>query len=248
VPIFASDNFVDTSTRGLFGDVIEEIDWSAGQILDAVDRLGLSENTLVMFTSDNGPWGSQRTHGGTAGPLRGAKGDTWEGGMREPFLARWSGQIPGGTVSHEIGSVLDFLPTVAKLTGGEIPTDRPIDGVDLMPALTGGEMPERPIYYYRGEHLNAVRLGQWKLHFRTYGGTLNQYGGDRWTQLDKPALYDLHEDVSERFDVAAKYPNVVGQLTQLADDFKAEIDRNGENRDLWDFFVNDANSTPKIGE
>ena len=121
VPIFASDDFLDTSRRGLFGDVIEEIDWSVGQIMDTLERLGLDSDTLVFFTSDNGPWMTQNLKGGSAGMLRGAKGDTWEGGMREPTVARWPGHLPAGGVNMNIGSVTDFFPTLVSLAGGDIP-------------------------------------------------------------------------------------------------------------------------------
>ncbi|MEA1997576.1 MAG: sulfatase, partial [Gemmatimonadota bacterium] len=145
IPLFASEKFLDTSRRGLYGDVIEEIDWSVGRINDTLDRLGLSENTLVMFTSDNGPWMIMNERGGTAGLLRGAKGDTWEGGMREPFVARWPGRLPAGVVSAGVASVLDFLPTCVELAGGRAPSDRPIDGIDMMPTLEGISEPERTI-------------------------------------------------------------------------------------------------------
>ncbi|MEA2064055.1 MAG: sulfatase [Gemmatimonadota bacterium] len=247
VPLFASEKFLNTSRRGLYGDVIEEIDWSVGQILDKLDSLGLSENTLVMFTSDNGPWMIKDQRGGTAGLLRGAKGDTWEGGMREPFIARWPGRLPGGRVSCEVGSVLDFLPTCVTLAGGKVPGDRPIDGIDLMPALTGSApQPERTIYFYSMQHLNAVRHGKWKLHFRYYDHSKGGYRRkDNWVEPETPLLFDLEEDPSERFDLAAGHPEVVARLTKLAEDYKAGIERLDENRDLKDWFIKDWPTAPR---
>ena len=249
VPLFASGDFLDTSRRGLYGDVIEEIDWSVGQINRTLDRLGLSENTLVMFTSDNGPWWTKHERGGHKGLLRGAKGDTWEGGMREPFVARWPGRIPAGTVSMEVGSVLDFLPTCVTLAGGKVPQDRPIDGIDLMPALEGGEVGERTIYFYRNERLCAVRKGKWKLHFLVYDSTRGGYDGwKNWITPKVPQLYDLEVDPAERFDLSAKHPKVVAELTEAAERYKKEIETRGENRDLYDWFMNDWPTAPRRGE
>ena len=237
VPLFASDKFLDTSKRGLFGDVIEEIDWSVGQINGTLDKLGLSENTLVIFTSDNGPWHIMKQRGGTPGLLRGAKGDTWEGGMREPFIARLPGRIPAGTISMEVGSVLDFLPTCVTLAGGKVPDDRPIDGIDLMPVLEGKKGRERTIYYYSDDNLNAVRKGKWKLHFTYYDHSRGGYRNRKhWVTPEVPLLYDLHADPSERFDLAAEHPEIVRELTETARRYKDEIERNGENRDLIEWF------------
>jgi len=237
VPLYASDKFINTSARGLYGDVIEELDWSVGQINQTLERLSLAENTLVIFTSDNGPWITQNERGGTAGLLRGAKGDTWEGGMREPFIAKWPGRIPAGRISTQVASVLDFFPTLVTLAGGEIPIDRPIDGVNIMPALEGKEMPERTIFYYSSDHLDAVRKGKWKIHFRYYDHSKGGYVVARnWVTPDKPLLFDLHADPSERFDVAAKYPDVVRDLKETAQKYKKEIEQNGENKDLIEWF------------
>ncbi|HUU29480.1 MAG TPA: sulfatase [archaeon] len=238
VPLFASEKFDGTSRRGLFGDVIEEIDWSVGQILGTLDSLGLGGNTLVMFTSDNGPWMTQNQRGGTAGLLRGAKGDTWEGGMREPFVARWPGRLPQGLVSAGVGSVLDFLPTCLELAGGAVPADRPVDGVNLMPVLEGKAGPERTIYYYSMEKLNAVRHGKWKLHCRYYDHSKGGYQkAENWVTPEVPLLFDLEVDPGERFDLAEKYPEVVENLTCIAADYSAEIERLGENRDLIQWFL-----------
>ncbi len=252
VPLFASDKFRDTSRRGLFGDVIEEIDWSVGQINATLDRLGLSENTLVIFTSDNGPWMTQFQNGGTAGQLRGSKGDTWEGGMREPFAARWPGRIPAGTVSLEPGSTLDFFPTLVRLAGGTIPHDRPYDGTDLMPVLQGGPAPERTIYYYRGEHLRALRKGKWKIHFSYQENNYNDFDAEKsqvkWITPEQPLLFNLDEDPSERFNLASEYPQIVQELTQVAETYKQEIRQCGENQDLIDWFIRDWAKAPRQGD
>ena len=241
VPLAASKEFRGTSERGLYGDVIEEIDWSTGQIIATLDRLGLSENTLVIFTSDNGPWTIKKQDGGSAGLLRGAKGDTWEGGMREPFIARWKGRLPAGEVCTEVGSVVDFFPTCIKLAGGIIPTDRPIDGIDLMPfVLEGKTSPERAIYYYAAEHLTAIRKGKWKLHFSYYDHSKGGYAIEKnWVTPKKSLLFDLEVDPSERFNLAGDYPDVVRELTEVAEQYKEEIRRNGENEDLIEWFIKD---------
>ncbi|MBN2287859.1 MAG: sulfatase [Candidatus Glassbacteria bacterium] len=246
VPLFASDKFLGTSKRGLFGDVIEEIDWSVGRILDTLDSLGLSENTLVMFTSDNGPWMTMKQRGGTAGMLRGAKGDTWEGGMREPFIARWPGRLPAGMVGGAVGSVLDFLPTCVALAGGQVPEGRPLDGIDLMPALQGKAGPDRTIYFYERQHLNAVRHGKWKLHLRYYDHSRGGYQKEEnWAVPEVPLLFDLEEDPGERFDLAAGEPQVLARLVSLAEDYRSEIERLGENRELLDWFINDWPTAPR---
>ena len=237
VPIYASDKFLDTSVRGLYGDVVEELDWSVGQINKTLEKLGLSENTLVIFTSDNGPWITENERGGTAGLLRGAKGDTWEGGMREPFIARWPGRIPAGTISTQVGSVLDFFPTFVTLAGGKIPDDRSIDGRNMISVLKGRTAPERTIFFYSSERLNAVRKGKWKLHFRYYD---NSKGGflvsKNWVTPDKPLLFDLHADPSERFDLAGNFPEVVRELEETAMQHQKEIEQKGENKDLIEWF------------
>ncbi|MFH1741333.1 MAG: sulfatase [bacterium] len=256
IPLYASEKFLNTSKRGLFGDVIEEIDWSVGQICDTIDRLGLCENTLVMFTSDNGPWMTQFQRGGTAGQLRGAKGDTWEGGMREPFIARWPGHLPAGTVSTEVGSTLDFLPTCVTLAGGKIPRDRPIDGINLIPILEGKESPERTIFYYmyssEGEHLRAVRKGKWKLHLsyseQNYYDLEAEKYDRKWITPEQPLLLDLEADPSERFNLADKNPEIIRELTQVAEKYKEEVRKKGENQDLLDWFVKEWPDAPKKGE
>jgi len=238
-PLFASEKFRGKSKRGLYGDVIEELDWSVGRINETLDRLGLSENTLVIFTSDNGPAMLMRQHGGSVGLFRGAKGDTWEGGMRVPFVARWPGRLPAGLLSPAVGSVLDFLPTCLDLAGAQRPQDRPLDGINLMPALEGRETPERTIYFYWNQHMCAVRHGKWKLHFRYYDHSSGKYMvEENWVVPGQPLLFDLEVDPGERFDLASDRPEVVSRLIKMAAEYKAGIEKNGENRELLDWFIN----------
>lgn len=236
-PIHASDSFRNSSLRGLYGDVIEELDWSVGQIMKTLDRLQLSENTLMIFTSDNGPWMIKDDHGGTAGLLKGAKGDTWEGGIREPFIARWKGRLPADTVNMTIGSVIDFLPTFGVLAGCDIPGDRPIDGINLMPALEGKSVSERTLYFYREEHLRAVRKGKWKLHFGYFDPARGGYNNeDSWIVPKTPLLFNIDVDPQERFNVADKYPDIVREISTLGNQYHAEVIENHRYPDLVEYF------------
>ena len=213
VPLFASAGFKGRSLRGLFGDVIEEIDWSVGQVLDTLRELDLDERTLVAFTSDNGPWLIFNEHGGSAGLLRDGKGSTWEGGMREPTVFWWPGTIPPRVV-RELGSTLDLLPTCAKLAGAKLPDGLVLDGMDISPALLGtGPSPRDAMFYYRGTRLYAVRKGPFKAHFITQ----DAYGPAKPESHDPPVLYHLGHDPSERFDVAEKHPEVVAEIRKLAE-------------------------------
>jgi len=237
-PLFASAAFKGRSRRGFYGDVIAELDWSVGEVLSALERLGLADNTLVIFTSDNGPAKLMNAEGGDTGMLRGAKGDTWEGGWRAPFAARWPGRLPAGQVSTAVGSVLDLLPTFCGLAGAPLP-GRPLDGIDLWPTLTGEADPVRTIFYYWDQHLCAVRRGQWKLHLRYYDHSSGKYMVDQnWVTPRVPLLFDVEADPAERFDRAGERPEVVLELSRVAQDYQAEIKRLGENRELVDWFVN----------
>ena len=209
VPLFASRTFKDKSPRGLYGDVVEELDWSVGRVLDTLRRLKLAENTLVLFTSDNGPWLSQKLNGGSAGLLREGKGCTFDGGMREPFIAWWPGRIEPGRTIRDIGSTLDFLPTILSLAGVKAPTDRVLDGVDISPALLGtGPSGREVMFFYRGAKLYAVRKGQYKAHYITKSA----YGNDQEAMHDPPLLYHLGHDPSEQFDIADKHPEVLAGI------------------------------------
>ncbi|MBA4062911.1 MAG: arylsulfatase [Isosphaera sp.] len=234
VPLFAGDAFKGKSKAGLFGDVIQEIDWSVGEILKALDEHKLADNTLVVFTSDNGPWLSYGDHAGSAGPLREGKGTVWEGGVRVPFLARLPGTIPAGAGCREPAMAIDVLPTVAKLVGAE-PPKRPIDGKDIGPLLRaepGAACPHEAYFHYfaQGE-LQAVRSGKWKLilphTYRTMqgqepgkGGTPGRY---RQVKVEAAELYDLDADVGEAKNVAADHPEVVKRLLGLAEKARADL-------------------------
>ncbi|MFC2076304.1 sulfatase [candidate division KSB1 bacterium] len=238
-PLFIAEEFKGSSRRGAYGDAVQEIDWSAGQIVAELDRLGLGDNTLVIFTSDNGPAMIMSQEGGSAGMLRGSKGDTWEGGWREPFIARWTGKLPAGIVSEEVGSVLDFFPTLVQLAGGTIPADRPYDGIDLMPVFQGENKPDRTIFFYWHHHLCAVRHGRYKLHFRYYDHSDGKFMVDsNWVDAEKPMLYDLEIDPGERYNLAADNPETVARLTKIARDYQAEVARLGENKELLDWYIN----------
>jgi len=217
VPLFRSKKFREVSTRGLYGDIIEEIDWSVGQVLETLRDLKLDKNTIVWFSSDNGPWLIFKEQGGSAGLLRDGKGSTWEGGMREPTVAWWPGTIPAGTVTQELGSTMDIFTTSIKLAGGTVPTDRTIDGVDLTPVLKGtGKSPRDDMFYYRGTKLMAVRKGNWKVHFITQPA----YGGGGPKKQNPPELYHLGIDPSEKYNVAEKHPEVIAEITKLAEEHK----------------------------
>jgi uncharacterized sulfatase len=221
IPLARSDEFVGRSEGGMYGDVIEEIDWSVGRIVDALRAAGIERDTLVIFTSDNGPWLPFRHHGGSPGPLKEGKGTTWEGGVRTPAIFSWPGTIRPGTVT-QIGSALDLLATAAALAGAELPRDRRLDGSDLTPALRGsGPSPRNELFYYWDDELRAVREGRYKLHFITSGA----YGeGEPRTAHATPLLFDLAEDPGERFDVASEHPDVVARLVAMADAHRRTID------------------------
>jgi arylsulfatase A len=213
VPLFASKDFAGKSPRGLYGDVVEELDWSVGEVLKALREEKLDKNTLVFFTNDNGPWLQFGEHGGSAGLLRDGKGSTFEGGMRVPGIAWWPDTVPAGVTTQEMGSTMDLYVTAIKLAGGEVPADRPIDGFDLTPVLTGkGKSPRDTMFFYRGMRLMAVRHGPWKAHFITQVA----YGKDTPVNHDPPLLYHLGRDPGEKTDVAKDNPEVVAKLKEIA--------------------------------
>lgn len=209
VPLFASKKFEKTSLRGLYGDVVEELDWSVGQVLAELKKDGLEENTFVFFTSDNGPWLVKDLAGGSAGPLRGGKGSTWEGGMREPGIAYWPGKIKPGVVNHDLACSMDLFTTCLALAGVEIPKDRVIDGVDMSPILFGtGPDNRNVLFYYRTDTLYAVRKGTFKAHLITCDG----YSTNAPVKHETPVLYELGSDPGERFDVSAEHPDVMADI------------------------------------
>ena len=206
VPLSVSPRFAGKSKAGLYGDVVECIDWSTGEILDTLAKLGLDEDTLVMFSSDNGPWLSQKEHGGSALPLRAGKGTTWEGGMREPGIFRWPGRIRAGRTCREIAATIDILPTFAALAGAQTPNDRIIDGRDISPLLfeENARSPHDAFFYYWQYELHAVRSGKWKLVLEhTPRGS---------TEKVPQQLFDLEADIGETTDVSRQYPSVVNRL------------------------------------
>ncbi|MBX7168215.1 MAG: sulfatase [Pirellulales bacterium] len=234
VPLHVSDKFAGHTERGLYGDVIEEIDWSVGQIMSTLARLGLDERTLVMFSSDNGPWLSYGEHAGSAGPLREGKGTCWEGGVREPFVARWPGRIPRGAVCDEPAMTLDILPTVAGLIGAALP-EQPIDGLDIWPLISGqagARSPHEAFYFYfKQNELHAVLSGNWKLYLpheyrslpagpKATGGVPVRYES---RTLELPELYDVVADIGETRNVAAEQQQVVERLLTYAERARAEL-------------------------
>jgi arylsulfatase A len=227
VPLYCSDRFRGKSGAGLYGDVIQELDWSAGEILAALKRHGLDERTLVVFTSDNGPWLSYGEHSGSAAPLREGKGTSWDGGIRVPCLMRWPGRIPPGTECKELCGTFDLLPTIAALTAAILP-DKKIDGRDISRLLTDGpdaRTPHEAVFIrYAANELQAVLTPQWKLllphDYRTLGDQPKARGGIpakyRQVKLEKPVLYDLTADIGEQHDASASHPEVVEHLLRLA--------------------------------
>lgn len=215
VPLFRSKEFEGKSLRGLYGDVIEEIDWSVGHVLQTLRDLKLDKNTIVWFTSDNGPWLTFNDHGGTAGLLREGKGTTWDGGMREPSICWWPGTIPAGQVSAELGTTMDIYSTSLALAGATLEDDRIVDGYDLTESLKGKEKSPREIVcYYRGTKLMALRKGPWKAHFATQE---SYTGNNKLTEHDPPVLYNLEVDPSEKWDVAESNPEVIAEIKAAAD-------------------------------
>ncbi|MEA3212585.1 MAG: arylsulfatase [Chthoniobacter sp.] len=219
-PLFASDQFRDKSPRGRYGDVVEELDGSVGEILDALRSEGLDKNTFVFFTSDNGPWLIRGLAGGSAGLLREGKGSTWEGGMREPGIAWWPGKVPAGSVCREVATTMDLFTTCSALAGAKLPADRPLDGVDILPLLTStGPVKREAFFFYRGTQLFAVRLGKWKAHYLTQPA----YGTPKPEPHDPPLLFDVQADPGESFDVAAQHPDVLGELATAVEKHRATL-------------------------
>ena len=231
VPLFVSNKFAGQSQRGLFGDVISEIDWSVGQVLETLKRLGLDEKTLVIFTSDNGPWLSYGDHAGSAAPLREGKGTAWDGGVRVPCLARWPGKISPGSVCRQPWMTIDILPTLFQLVGVAQPRHK-IDGKNALSLLLGdpeSPTPHEALFFYWGNELHAVRSGRWKLHFphayRTLTGAPGTNGqpGPYHQGRTELALYDLEEDPSESHNVVAAHPDVVRLMTASAEKARQDL-------------------------
>jgi len=222
IPLHATPEQAGRSDAGLYGDVIADLDASVGKLVDALERLGLAQNTVVLITSDNGPW-----YQGSAGEARGRKNDTFEGGMRVPFIASWPGRIARQRVATPVAGV-DVFPTVLALAGVPLPRDRAIDGNDLSSALlSGAEPPQRPVYYYSDRELQALRVGRWKLHARH-----GVYGGAPWSFPfvplvgQGPWLFDLARDPTESYDVHEKYPDDFARLEAVRAAWAREVEAN----------------------
>jgi arylsulfatase A-like enzyme len=210
IPLFVHPDSLGKSMGSLYGDVIEEIDWSVGTILETLRETGLAKNTIVIFCSDNGPWLSFKTHGGSAGPLRAGKGTTFEGGQRVPAIFWGPGIVEPGMVT-EMGSTLDLMKTFAALAGVKVPSDRKLDSNDLSKVLQGGESgPRNEFHYWTRAELHALRFGKWKLHLKQREPV--NYG--RAVELKEPELYDLVADISEAHNVATDYPEVVAEMLE----------------------------------
>ena len=221
-PIWPGAAFAGKSQNGRFGDWVEEVDWSVGQVLDTLRAQGLDKDTLVVFTSDNGPWLIKGTDGGSAGPLRGGKGSTWEGGVRVPTLAWWPGHVPAGSVNDAVAATIDLLPTFVSLAGGTVPATPVIDGRDITPILLGQskESAREAHYYFAGYDLQAVRQGRWKLALSPQPEGMGKQAAKTAPGL---RLYDLDAEIGEQTDVSAQHPEVVAKLKALADKMAAEI-------------------------
>lgn len=215
IPLAASAAFHRKSGLGAYGDAVMEMDWSVGKILEALKDNGLDENTLVVFTSDNGPW-----YQGGAGRLRGRKGSTFEGGVREPFLARMPGTIPAGSEPIGVASMMDLLPTLAGMAGAQLPFS--VDGVDILPMLKGDRfyIDRDALLYFDDQHLQCARWGPWKLHMARYNSpawTPDPPGGRRNLPLPHPELYNVVADPSEAFDLASEHPDIVTKIRSMID-------------------------------
>ena len=219
VPLFASAEFKGKSLRGIYGDVIEEIDWSVGKIIDALKANGLDENTLVVFTSDNGPWLIFNEKGGSAGLLRGGKGGTYEGGMREPTVFWGPGMVDPGVIT-DLGTTMDLLPTFCKMAEVELPDDRIYDGYDISSVISEkSQSPRNEVIYYNGQQVYAVRKGDYKAHFKTRV----PYGMEAPKEDALPELYNLSVDPSEKYNIAEQHPDVIEELRELMEEHKQTV-------------------------
>ena len=233
IPLGVSEKFKGKSMQGFFGDVMMEVDWSVGEIMKALERNGLEKNTLIIFTSDNGPWLNFGNHAGTTGGLREGKGTSWEGGQRVPCIMRWPGVIPAGDICSRLACAIDILPTLAAITGADLPKNK-IDGVNILPLMLGDKTasPRHELYYYyQSNSLEGVQRDYWKLVLPHTGQTYRGYkpGADGWPgptgreTVKEPQLYDLRRDPGEWYDVAAWYPEKVKELQALAEEARKDL-------------------------
>lgn len=242
IPIVPSEEFRGKSGMGEYGDVVMEVDWSVGEILKAVADKGIDDNTLIIVTSDNGPW-----YQGSAGKLQGRKGSTYEGGVREPFVARFPGRIPAGTTSEGIGSAMDMLPTFARLAGANVPAST-VDGVDIWDMLTGEKLfiERDPLLFFDRWDVQCVRWGPWKLHlsrYNTYAWTVDPPGGRMNLPLRKPELYHVDNDPTESYDRSSEKSQLVADLKKRAEEIVQSMP--DEARRAWrDTFSQRVQETP----
>jgi arylsulfatase len=232
VPLGVSEKFRGKSEQGMYGDVMMEIDWSVGEIVKALNDKGIAENTVIIFTSDNGPWLNYGDHAGSAGGMREGKGTNWEGGQRVPFIVAWHGKVPAGTICNQLGCAIDILPSFAEVAGTKLPENK-IDGVSLVQLWKGNiqAKPRTELYYYYGKNnLNAVRKENWKLilpHAWDSYDTIPRNGGMGGPRVrvktEKPELYNLQRDPGEQFDLAAYFPEKVAELMLTAEKARAEL-------------------------
>jgi arylsulfatase len=248
IPLGVSDKFRGKSEQGLYGDVMMEIDWSVGEISKAIEKNGLTDNTIFIFTTDNGPWLNFGNHAGSAGGLRDGKLTSWEGGQRVPFIIRWPGNTPEGTVCNKLACAIDILPTLTTITDGKL-SDNKIDGVDIT-SLWKGNFEATPretiLYYYGKNNLNGVRKGNWKLvlphTYKSYNAKPGNEGhkGQRLkATVEKPELYNMMRDPGERFNVIESYPEKVEELMNIVEKYRKElgdvnvgIAKGNENREI----------------
>jgi arylsulfatase A-like enzyme len=225
IPLFPGKDFDGKSDNGPFGDWVAEVDWSVGEVLAAIRENGLDEKTLVIFTSDNGPWIGWVKDVTSAGPLRGSKGSTWEGGVRVPTIARWPGRIPAGTSCDAVAGTIDLLPTMVTLAGGTVPSEPVIDGRDLSGLLfgTAAESPREAHYYFSSGDLDAVRQGRWKLVVAPQPEKMGRDAPKVPASMESPRLYDLDADIGETTNVAADHQEVVKKLRGLAARMTSEL-------------------------
>jgi arylsulfatase len=248
IPLGVSEKFRGKSEQGMYGDVMMEIDWSVGEILNALRENGIEENTIVVFTTDNGPWLNFGNHAGSAGGLREGKGTNWEGGQRVPFIVQWPGNIPAGKVCNKLACAIDLLPTFAAVSGGTL-SDNKIDGVDITSLLMGDfntSPRETILYYYGRNNLNGVRKGNWKLVLpHTYSSYNTEPGNDGYSgkrikmTVEAPELYNMMRDPGEQYNVIDYYPEKVAELMQVVEearttlgDLNAGIEKGTENREI----------------
>ena len=227
IPLYVEPKFRGRSNAGVYGDTIECIDYHLGRLMDTLDELRLTDDTLVIVTSDNGPWFE-----GSTGGLHGRKFDTYEGGMRMPCVAQYPRLILPGSVCTSPASQMDFLPTFLTLAGLDQPSNRVIDGLDILPLIKGKSMPKRPLYYLRGTDLNALRLGKWKLQIAEGSGK-----GRRKPEM--PRLIDLEIDPYESYDLSDEHPKRVSDMTEMMQAFDREVKEESglPLTDIWCFWL-----------